>query len=90
MSERANPAILRVVAERALDDARAAWRAARAASTEDAVRAAFRGCVFASRALRRAAPFFAGERDSMVATADRADAAASALLHELVAIREAN
>ncbi len=83
-----NPRILRSAAARALDDARTAWKKARGSPTDGTVRSAMRSCVLASRVLRRAAPVTPGESAAMLAAAERADAAASTLLDQLVELVE--
>lgn len=80
--------ILRAVANRALDEARAAWSAARASPTETNVRAAMRACVLAARALRRAAPHSHGDASSMLAAAKRTDEAAAKFRDDLVTMAE--
>ena len=86
ISARAHARILRTVAGRALDDARDAWKEARASPTEDTVRSAFRACVFAARALRRVAEVTSGEAVATLAAAERVDAAASTLRDQLVEV----
>lgn len=101
ISAHAHAVILRRVATTAIDDARAAWKKARASPNEKRIRAAFRSCVFAARALRQAAgvlPHHAGpmikeaerphDAGLMIEEAERLDAAAAELLAKLVRIVE--
>lgn len=55
VNPRAHALILRKVADRAVEDARAAWRKVTAKPGERNTRAAYRACVFAARAMRQAA-----------------------------------
>lgn len=87
-SERSNPLILRRVALETLRRARAAWKRARAAPDEKHTREAFRSCVLASKALRRAAAAIPREARHMLAEADRLDVAAKAMRDRLVRIVE--
>lgn len=83
-----DPRILRIVAARTLDDARAAWKKARESPSDDTVRTAMRACVLSARALRRAARVTPGESAAMIAAAERADATASTLRDQLIKIVE--
>lgn len=88
ISADAHAAILRKVASTAVDDARAAWKMARTSPTETHVRAAFRACVFADRALRSAADALPDEAAQMLEEADRIGAAADKLKGQMVRIVE--
>lgn len=77
-------AILRSVAVRALADARSAWTKARKVPGERLTRAAFRACVFAARALRKAAAVLPLEAEQMLDEAERIDRAAADLKAKLV------
>lgn len=85
-STEADAAILRRVAATALDDSRAAWKEAHERPTAASVRAAFRSCVFAARALRRAAGVLPSEAQAMRDAAGRLDVAAGELKAKLVAM----
>jgi hypothetical protein len=88
ISAQAHAAILRRVASTAIDDARAAWRKARASPNEKRIRAAFRSCVFAARALRRAAGVLPHDAPQMIEEAKKLDSAAEELKARLVRIVE--
>ena len=66
VSPEAHALILRKVAFAAVHDARAAWRTARDTPLEAQVRAAFRACVFASRALLRASEVLPDDEDALI------------------------
>ena len=84
----AEAAILRRVAATALDDCRTAWRTARDSPTVEHVRAAFRACIFAARALRRAASVLPSEAPQLFDAADKVDDAAAELKSKLVRMPE--
>lgn len=71
-----DPVILRMVALRALGDARERWRDADARPTETNLRLALSTCVFAARALRRASSANPDEEDEMLDRAMLLDEAA--------------
>ncbi len=79
-------AILRKVAVRALEDARVAWTKARKTPGERLTRAAFRACVFAARALRKAADVLPLEAEQMLEEAARIDTAGLELKAKLARI----
>ncbi len=81
-------AILRKVALRAVEDARAAWKKARKTPGERLTRSAFRACVFAARALRQAAEVHPLEAAPMLEEAERIDAAGTKLKAQLARIVE--
>lgn len=85
---RKHAAILRSVAVRALADARAAWKRASKTPGERLTRAAFRACVFAARALRKAADVHPLEAEQMLEEAGRIDAASRKLNAQLARIVE--
>ena len=87
-SAEVDAAILRRVAATALDDSRAAWRTAHASPTVEHVRAAFRACILAARALRRAAGVLPSEAPQLFDEADKVDDAAAELKSRLVSMPE--
>lgn len=87
ISAHANAVILRRAASTAVTDARAAWKKARAAPTEKHMRAAFRLCVFAAQALRKAAKAMPHDAPQMIEEAQRLDAAAIGLASGIVQIK---
>jgi hypothetical protein len=88
ISAEAHALILRRVALAAVDDARTAWRKAHAEPSEDYIRAAFRACVLATRALRRASSEHPDDEQAMLAEATLLDEAAVGLKARLVRIAE--
>lgn len=87
-STEADAAILRRVALTALDDSRTAWREAHKHPTVANVRAAFRACVLAARALRRASLALPNEAQQMFEEADKVDDAAAELKARLIRMNE--
>jgi hypothetical protein len=85
-SSRDNPAILRRVALVALADARYAWKKARGKPDAKRTRAAYCACVFAARALRRAAAVIPREASRLLEQAEAIDEAAANLGAELVSL----
>lgn len=69
ISPEAHAAILRGVALTALDDARLARRKAHVSPSEESIRAAFRACVFATRALLRASEHHPDDEMEMIENA---------------------
>lgn len=88
VSEQSHAAILRKAALTAVNDARSAWKTAYASPTEDSVRGAYRACVLAARALRKAAQFAPDEASEMLQEAVRIEATAAGLKGRLVRIVE--
>lgn len=84
LSPEAESAIRRSVAARALRESVAAWRSARKDPTVERVRGAHRACVFAARALRRAADVLPREADAMREEAAKVEATATILRNQLV------
>ena len=66
VSPEAHALILRKVAFAAVHDARAAWKTARDSPLEAHVRAAFRACAFAARALLRASKVLPDDEDALI------------------------
>lgn len=81
-------AILRMVALTAVEDARAAWRAAQVRPSEESVRAALRLCVLATRALRRASTGNPDEEDEMLDRAALLAETSAALNRDLARLVE--
>jgi hypothetical protein len=79
---------LRMVALRAITDARAAWRKADANSNEENLRAALRVCVLAARALRRASTEHPDEEQEMLDRATLLDETAVGLKRKLARLVE--
>lgn len=91
MDQQAHVLILRRVASAAVDDARAAWRKTIGPPNEQRVRAAYRACVFAARALHQyaTAPGVPkAEAGQVLAQADRLKATAEQLKAKLVRLAE--
>ena len=85
MNAQAHAAILFRVAAKTVAEARAAWEKVRSSSDETDLRTAFRACVLAARASRRAAAVHdAHESARLTAEANRLDAAATDLKTRLV------
>lgn len=80
--------ILRMVALRALTDARAAWRKVDLEPSESNLRTAFRACVLAARTLRRASSENPDEEQEMLDRAALLDETAVGLQQKLVRLVE--
>lgn len=88
LSPQASAIVLRRVAVVALDDARTRWTAANKDPSVRRVRAAFRSCVLAARALREAAAVLPLEAEQMIEAAKRIEAASKELNAKLARIVE--